>query len=158
MINKKYGSYHRSDYLNAFSNTSQTITASNQTFYWNIENVISNKNIIINDVNKITFNNSGRYNFQFSAQIVSNNSSSHTVSIWLEKNGSNLENSCTDYTLAGNGQASVAILNFILDANKDDYYKIAWSDSVDCSLQYVGTRSNPSRPETPSIILTVWKI
>lgn len=158
MINNKFQSFHSTSYLNAISTQNQTISAANTPFIWTYNQVLDSRNIEIIDSSKITFRKKGLYNIQFSAQIISQNSNSHLVNIWLKKNGDDVENSCTDYTVVGNGQAMVSILNFLVSVDKDDYYQVTWSDSVNCSLEYIAARTNPVRPAAPSIILTVWSL
>lgn len=107
---------------------------------------------------QITFATGGLYNVQFSAQFTHSNSSSQDVDIWLAKNGVNVPYTNSRETLAG--QVSViSAWNFFVRVNSGDYVEIYWSSpSDDVVIEYTGAQTVPTRPETPSIILTVNKI
>jgi len=107
---------------------------------------------------QITFDSGGLYNIQFSAQFTHSNSSSQPIDIWLSKNGTNVAFTNSKETLAG--QVSIiSAWNFFVRVNAGDYVEIYWSSpSDDVIIEYSGTQTGPTRPETPSIILTVNKI
>lgn len=114
--------------------------------------------VSIVSTSQITFTSGGLYNVQFSAQFTHSNSSSQDVDIWLSKNGTNVPYTNSRETLAG--QVSViSAWNFFVRVNAGDYVEIYWSSpSNDVVIEYTGTQTVPTRPETPSIILTVNKI
>lgn len=114
--------------------------------------------VSIVSTSQITFATGGLYNIQFSAQFTHSNSSSQDVDIWLAKNGVNVPYTNSRETLAG--QVSViSAWNFFVRVNAGDYVEIYWSSpSNDVVIEYTGTQTVPTRPETPSIILTVNKI
>ena len=107
---------------------------------------------------EITFDSGGLYNIQFSAQFTHSNSSSQDIDIWLAKNGTNVPFTNSRETLAG--QVSIiSAWNFFVRVNAGDYVEIYWSSpSDDVIIEYTAAQSGPTRPETPSIILTVNKI
>ena len=114
--------------------------------------------VSIVSTSQITFATGGLYNVQFSAQFTHSNSSSQDVDIWLSKNGVNVPYTNSRETLAG--QVSViSAWNFFVRVNAGDYVEIYWSSpSNDVVIEYTGPQTVPTRPETPSIILTVNKI
>jgi len=107
---------------------------------------------------QITFDSAGLYNIQFSAQFSHSNSSSQDIDIWLSKNGTNVAFTNSRETLAG--QVSViSAWNFFVRVNAGDFVEIYWSSpSTDVIIEYSGAQTTPTRPETPSVILTVNKI
>lgn len=117
----------------------------------------------IQDLTKITIAETGTYNIQFSAQLVNSDSQAHEISIWLAKNGANVVASCTDITVPSkhgsfNGHA-VAAWNFFADANAGDYFELYWSSpSSLVFIEHKHERTTPSRPSTPSVILTVSRV
>lgn len=116
--------------------------------------------VSIIDSSKITFEHDGVYNIQFSAQLdkIGSTGTNEFVSIWLRKNGVNVNNTCTDVVINGS-QTSADIVpawNFFVEANANDYYEIIWSSThVNVAINFVPNRTAPVRPAIPSIILTV---
>lgn len=100
--------------------------------------------------------NTGVYNIQFSAQLNHTTGGTATVTIWLRKNGVDLPATSTDVTIQGNGTKIVPAWNFLVSASANDYFEIMISatDSA-CEIYYIGTRTTPTRPALPSLIVTV---
>lgn len=116
--------------------------------------------ISIVDDTKITVARDGKYNVQFSAQLINSDSEEHNVSIWASVNGTDVPSSCTDITvpkkLGGINGASVAAWNFFLDMSAGDYAELYWSTPDNkVTIEHTAARANPDRPAVPSIILTV---
>mgnify|MGYP006268227349 CR=1 FL=1 len=110
--------------------------------------------------NAITFTRAGTYNIAFSAQISrSQGGASSNISIWLAKNGVNVPDTNTDFTLQSNAQRYVAAWNFFVPVTCSttcDSYQLMWSaESEYSALVYIGPQTAPVRPAIPSIILTV---
>lgn len=112
------------------------------------------------DGTKFTVARAGRFNFQFSAQLINTDPADYNVSIWPRKNGSDVANACTDITVPAkhgseNG-AAVAAWNFFLDLTAGDYVELMWSTpSTTVSINYTAARTTPARPAIPSLIVTV---
>ena len=122
-------------------------------------NVSSGVNMVSGSQLKVE--NDGLYNLQFSAQLLQTTNGSSDISIWLRKNGNNVPSSSTDITIekTSGGGRSVAAWNFILDLNANDYIELVWSsNSANTQIYYIATQTNPIRPETPSIIVTLTQI
>lgn len=146
-----FGSFYSTqDQTNAGANTANKMTL-NTTDISNGVSIVSSS--------RITIANAGVYNIQFSAQLDKTDSGDDVVDIWLQKNGSNVANSNTQTTLAGNNGKHVAAWNFFVNAAAGDYYELCWS-SPDAAvfLNYVASQSTPTRPAIPSVILTVNKV
>lgn len=121
------------------------------------------KGVSIHDLTKITVAEIGTYNIQFSAQFINENSSEHEISIWLAKNGVNVDASCTDMTVPpkhGNFNGhTVAAWNFFVEAEAGDYFELYWSSpSALVFIEHKDARTTPSRPSTPSVILTINRV
>jgi hypothetical protein len=75
--------------------------------------------------------------------------------------GSNIANSNTDFTIekiAGGGYM-VAALNFLTRIQSGSYVELKYSKTTtEGQLLAQGTRSTPTRPATPSVIVTVTQI
>jgi len=145
-----YGSFYSSQTQdNLIPDVARAMTFNN-TAEANGVSIVSNS--------RITFNSEGMYNIQFSAQLSSSRFGPQNVDIWLSKNGTNIPFTNSRETLGGIASV-ISAWNFFERVNAGDYVEIYWSSpSDDVIIEYIGTQTGPTRPETPSIILTVNKI
>jgi len=119
---------------------------------------LSNGVSIVSD-SRITIANAGVYDIQFSTQINKSSGGTAVVEIWLQKNGQNVANTSTEVVLQGNNTRIVAAWNLFVNALAGDYYELCWhSNNTGVFIDYVAGGSNPTRPNIPSIILTVNQI
>jgi hypothetical protein len=110
---------------------------------------------------RITAQHKGLYNIQFSAQLHTTATEACQFSVWFAMTGSNIMNSNTEYTvekISGGGN-SVAALNLLTSIEANDWIELYWSNvSGNGQLQYIGTQSTPTRPATPSVIVTITQV
>lgn len=103
--------------------------------------------------------NAGVYNIQFSAQVDKTDGGKDTLEIWFAKNGVNIADSNSIYTMEGNPDKLIAVLNFMLPLNANDYIQIAWhSADTAMFLHHDVVGASPTRPATPSVIITVQQV
>ena len=103
---------------------------------------------------KIYVNNTGVYNFQFSAQLDKTGGGSDAVYIWPRINGVNVPDSATKIVIDGPNSEIVPAWNFVLVMEAGDYFELAWqSPDTAVFVPYVAPTGNI--PAIPSIILTV---
>lgn len=117
--------------------------------------------ISVENDSEITISRTGVYNIQFSAQFSRGGGGGgySTVEVWLSKNGTNVPETNTQLNIPHSGSKAVAAWNFLVQATADDYYELYWSSSdTSVELWYAAAGTNPTRPETPSIILTVCQV
>jgi hypothetical protein len=80
---------------------------------------------------------------QFSFQLSNLDNATQDVSIWFRKNASD------PYHV-------VAAMNYFVDLAKDDYVEIMWSTTnTSVTIDTKPTRTSPTRPATPSAIVTM---
>jgi len=117
---------------------------------------ISNFCSIVDDT-KITTNQTGIFNVQFSAQLYRTmiGANAH-VDIWFALNGVNIQNSNSRITMANNGHYSIASWNFVLAMSENDYVEIMWMPSVS-TIQLL-MEEETTHPATPSVIATFNRI
>lgn len=146
-----YGSFYSTvDQTNAGATSVNKMTL-NTTDIANGVSIVSNS--------RITIANAGIYNLQFSAQFAKTDGGDDIVDIWLCKNGSDVANTNTEFTIIGNNGNFLAALNLFVSAAAGDYFELCWhSPDVNVRLDYVSAGTNPTRPATPSVIVTVQKI
>lgn len=98
--------------------------------------------------------NAGRYNFEFSLQVTSTNSSLARIWIWYRKNGTDVPNSTTVVTIRENGGRAAPAWNFPVLMNANDTFTLMWAtDSTNISL--AAESASAFYPSIPSVILTV---
>ena len=110
---------------------------------------------------RIYVENNGLYNIQFSAQLHTTANESCDFSVWFAMTGSNIANSNTDFSIekVSGGGFQLAALNFLTPISSGSYVELYWSKTTaNGQLQYKGTQTTPTRPATPSIIVTVTQI
>jgi hypothetical protein len=103
---------------------------------------------------KIYVNNTGVYNFQFSAQLDKAGGSASAVYIWPRINGVNVPDSATKMVIDGPNNEVVAAWNFVFVMEAGDYFELAWQ-SPDTAVVIPYEVPTGNIPGIPSIILTV---
>ena len=110
---------------------------------------------------KIVFANAGIYNLQYSAQFVNaDNSSEQSVSIWIRKNGVNVDGSTGVIQLPKKGSGlngeTLPSWNFLLSLAAGDSISWYWSSpSTQVSISKFASSTSPTRPSTASVVMTV---
>jgi hypothetical protein len=83
------------------------------------------------------------------------------VEIWFRKNGTNIANSNSRFNMSprkssGDPSHTIAALNFFVSMNSTDYLEIMWRVSdVGVSIEQYAAGTSPTRPATPSAIVTM---
>jgi hypothetical protein len=114
--------------------------------------------VTVNADTEITIANTGIYNLQFSFQYQNVDSQEHDVTVWLRKNGTDVDGSSGFVAvIASHGGVPGHCLpswNYLLDAVGGDFYELYWSaNSLDVSMQFYPAGSPP--PSAASAIFTV---
>lgn len=143
------GSFYDTGTQTTLANTPKAMTLGNTA----LANFCS-----IADDTKITTNQTGVFNVQFSAQLyrTSGGTNAH-VDIWFALNGVNIDNSNTRLTISNNSHYIVASWNFVLAMSENDYIEIMWMPSVE-TIQLQMEEEQPLHPATPSVIATFNRI
>jgi hypothetical protein len=107
---------------------------------------------------RITVTNTGIYNIQFSAQLGTIANETVDFSIWLQRTGSIVSNSNGQLTItktAGGGN-QLAAWNYLVELNAGEYAELYYSKTTaNGQIQYLASQGTPTRPATPSTIVTV---
>jgi hypothetical protein len=109
---------------------------------------------------QLTAGLAGLYNIQFSVQFVSTDATIHDTDIWFRKNGTDIAESNSQFSIpnrhAGVDGHLLGALNFFIDLAAGDYVEIMWATaSSNVGIQYIGAQTSPTRPGTPSAIVTM---
>ena len=139
--------------------TTQTASLTTAAYAMRLNTTEIADGVSITNGSRITVANTGIYNVQFSAQLDKTTGSPAIVNIWLMYTGSNVPRSDTELTVNGSQAKHVAAWNFMLPIVANDYVELMWrTDDVGARILYQGSSSNPSRPEIPSVIVTVQQV
>lgn len=144
----------------AFSDfTDQTTTANTATLVALATTDFSNQVTIA--TSKITVQNAGIYNLQFSVQLENNSNASQDVFIWLKQNGVDIVGSTGKVGLParkspGDPFHDIKGWNYFVSMAANDYVQIYWSTtSIDVSIQTYAASGSPTKPSTASVVATM---
>jgi hypothetical protein len=96
----------------------------------------------------------GVYNFQFSGQLTSTNSSSKIVYVWIVRNGINIGYSTHAYTISGSNTKLEINWNFNIDLQAGDYLELEWA-SADTNVTLTAVLPATPHPGIPSAVMAV---
>lgn len=157
------GRYIRFPYGAFSSDQDQTTTANTATLM--TLNTTDFANGVSISSSKITVENAGIYNLQFSAQFQNTNVALQDVYIWLRQGndggGSSDITGSTGFVSIPNSHGGTdghAIVgwNYFLSMAANDYVQIYWStSSADVSIQYYPASGTPTKPSTQSVVATL---
>lgn len=109
------------------------------------------------DNTRVVTEQSGLYNFQFSTQFISTNSSAKDIFVWARKNNVDIPHSTTRMSIVGNGVYTVAAWNFIVSMNANDNFQLMWATS-DTTASITSPPATAFAPSTPSTLLSVTQV
>ena len=148
-----YGAFQDSTDQTAANTTTAYAVTFNTTDYSN--------GIYISDSSKLNVRNYGIYNIQFSFQFKNTSNDGQDVDIWFRKNGTDVAGSNSKFYLparksTGDPSHLIAAMNYFLEMNANDYVQVMWRVSnTGVSLEQYPTDTSPTRPATPSTIITL---
>jgi hypothetical protein len=150
-------------YYGVFSSTgTQVSTSANAINIMSASTTENSNGVVLSANTKFVMQHAGVYNIQFSAQLQQQANIDSNISIWFRKNGTDIPRSNTEMAIDKNQAGPsklVAAWNYVDNFNANEYIEIAWS-SPDTTMEilYQGTQTNPTRPSTPSVIVTVTQV
>lgn len=149
---KLYGSFYQEDTISGLTpDTVYSMSASTTA---------SNNGITVVDGSKMTVQSGGTFNIQFSTQLQKQQGgTSESITIWLRKNGVDVDWSSTDITFANNNQLVVASWNFVETLSAGENLEIMFSvTDTEIILYGEPSRISPIRPAIPPVIITMVQI
>jgi len=152
-MNAPYGAFQDSTNQTAASTTAAYAITFNTTDFSNGVTMASGSRITVADA--------GIWNCQFSIQVKNTTNDTQDVEIWFRKNGTNIDNSNSRFNMSprkssGDPSHTIAALNFFVSMNSTDYLEIMWRVSdVGVSIEQYAAGTSPTRPATPSAIVTM---
>ena len=145
-----YGAFSSDQDQTATANTATLMTL-NTTDFSNGVSIASSK---------ITVENSGIYNLQFSAQFQNTDPAFQDVYIWLRQNGVDIPGSTGFISIpnrhAGTDGHSIVGWNYFLSMAATDYVEIYWSiPNIAVTIQHLAASGSPTKPSTQSVVATM---
>jgi len=147
-------------YLAVQDSTDQTAASTTAAYAMTFNTTDYSLGASLSNSSRLNVSYSGLYNVQFSAQFVNTDNSIHDIDVWFRKNGTDIANSNSRYSVP-NRHGSVdghliAALNFFVALEKNDYVEIIWrTDNTSISLETLPAGTSPTRPLIPSVIATI---
>lgn len=148
-----YGAFQDSTDQTAANTTTAYAVTFNTTDYSN--------GIYVSNSSRLNVRNYGIYNIQFSFQFKNTSNDGQDVDIWFRKNGTDVAASNSKFFLparksTGDPSHLIAAMNYVLEMNANDYVQVMWRVSnTGVSLEHYPTDTSPTRPATPSTIITM---
>lgn len=146
------------------SDQDQTATSVATAYAFTCNSTVYSEGIYLANSTKVTVDQAGIYNLQFSVQLANDDNDGQDVSIWFRKNGTDIANSNSDFGLparksAGTPSRLIAALNFYVDLDPKDYIEVMWRTSdLDVKVEHFAAVTSgagtPAIPATPSVIIT----
>jgi hypothetical protein len=152
---RQYGSF--------YDTTTQSIASITTAYPITINTTAENNGVAIVSGSRITVGAIGVYNVQFSAQLLSTDTSIHNTKIWLRKNGVDLAQTAGDVNVPNrhggiNGQ-TIASWNYVLTMSAGSYLEFYWTGtSTNLSIAPIAAGTSPVSPASPSMIVTVCQV
>jgi hypothetical protein len=139
-----------------YSTTDQTAANIDEAYPIEFENTYFENGMTINGNtdSEITVDRPGIYNFQFSGQLFSTNSSPKTAQIWIRRNGTDIGYSAHAYTEDANSAYLEVNWNFNIDLQAGDYIEIMWA-TTDTALSFESVAPSAPYPGIPSTVMAV---
>jgi|LakMenEpi03Aug12_release.lakeMendotaPanAssembly.Ray.scaffolds.fasta_scaffold123624_2 hypothetical protein len=142
------------NYISLF-HTASILPTQNVSGSFIFSNTAVSSSISVISGSRITFENTGIYNIQFSAQLFTQTGA--TVDIWLKRNGVNIANSAGKIGPTGNNTYHLPAWNFVDTFTSGSYVEIAYqTDQTNTQFQYIAASGNI--PAVPSIIASVTQV
>jgi hypothetical protein len=145
----------------AFSSyTSQSTTANTATLL-TLSNTDFANTVSLQTGSKITVENAGIYNLQFSVQIQNLDNAPQDMYIWLKQNGTDIVGSTGVLGLparknVGDPAHDIKGWNYFLSMNANDYVQIYWSPTIaTMTIPTYAASGTPTKPSTASVVATL---
>jgi hypothetical protein len=139
-----------------FSTATQSLSASNTATPIEFEQTYVTEFVRVNSdtESRVYVSVDGIYNFQFSGQLTSTNSSAKTVYVWIVRNGTDIGYSTHAYTISGSGTQLEIAWNFNIDLQNGDWIEFEWASSSTAVNLSAEAPASP-HPGIPSAVVAV---
>lgn len=139
-----------------FNTADQTFAAANTAYPIVYDQTYLNNAVALQSgsTSKIEVTVSGIYNFQYSGQLESTNSSSKDFFLWIRRDGTDIGYSTRAYSISGSNAYKPVSFSFDIDLQAGQYIELMVSAS-DTSLNLGAATASSPHPGIPSSVMTV---
>lgn len=145
------------------SNLDQDLTSTTTEELLTYDVVAFSNGIRVVDNSKIYVPCSGQYLVTFTLQVSNRSNAAQVFEVWAKDTGTNYPSSRTRFDIPARKDATtwshiVPAITGIFTVNdpSTNYLEIAWwASSTDVFIEHYAAESTPTRPEIPSVILTI---
>lgn len=140
-----------------FFNTADQTFAATNTAYPVVFNATYLNNAVAlqsGSTSRIEVSIGGIYNFQYSGQLLSTNSSSKTVYLWIKRNNITIGYSTHAYTLSSNNEYTEISWNFNIDIDVGEYLELEIA-ATDTNVRLDAVAATSPHPGIPSGVMAV---
>jgi hypothetical protein len=161
LFGRSGGQYLQLPYGLFYDTTDQTAASTTTAYPITLNSTSLSNGVSAASDGKITVNQNGIYNVQFSAQLSNNDAAPQDVDIWFRVNGTDVADSNRRFGLGarkgvGDPSHTVGAANQFLDLVADAYVELVWrTTDLDAQLEAYSVSASPTRPAIPSVIVTV---
>jgi hypothetical protein len=142
-------------YGDFYDTTTQSFTANTGTVL-TINSTGTNNLVSILSGSRITLSQSGTYNLQFSLQLANSDNAENRFWVWLRKNGVDVPNTNTRYTIIKNGETTAALTFNVTSAGSDYYQLVGATNATQVTvIAYAANTQGFGAPAIPSIVVNV---
>jgi len=148
-------------YAMLMSDADQTNAGATSENLLTYNQVVLNSGVQVLNNSQIHFTYPGQYLITFTLQVTNNDNQIREFEVWAKNSGTNYPLSNTRFDVpakkgSGNLGHVVPAITGIFTVNQNEYLEIAWwGETTDVYLQNYPAGTSPTRPEIPSVILTV---
>ena len=140
-----------------FFNTADQTFAATGTAYPVVFNATYLNNAVAlqsGSTSRIEVSIGGIYNFQYSGQLLSTNSSAKTVYLWIKRNSVTIGYTTHAYTLASNNEYTEISWNFNIDLDVGEYLELEVA-TTDTNVRLDAEAPTSPHPGIPSSVMAV---
>ena len=141
--------------------TTQSAASTTTAYPITFDTVDYESNIVLQSSSQLKVTYAGLYNIQFSLQLSNLDNATQDVDVWFRVNGTNVPKSNSIFGLAPRKNSSdpyhvIAAMNYYAQLAANDYVQIMWrASNTAITIDAVATQTSPTRPATPSAIVTM---
>jgi hypothetical protein len=145
----------------AFQDTTDQTAASTTAVYAVTYNTTDYSNgVTVSNSSRLNVTSPGIYDIQFSFQFANTDNQIQDIDIWFRKNGTDVAGSNSRFSIpnshGGTNGHLIASLNYFIELAANDYIQIMWATtSTAVTLEQIPAQTSPTRPATPSAIVTM---
>lgn len=142
-----------------YTTATHTATSANTAYAITWENTEYSEDVAVDDTvtSRINFARTGTYQVDFSAELLSSNSSAKSIYIWPRINGTDIPYSTIVTTIANNGENMVVSRSEIFEMTAGDYLEAMFA-VTDVNLTIDGSEATAFAPAAPSASLSVTQL